>query len=178
VDAIPALWQIDPARSFVEFSTNHMLVSTVTGRLGSVSGTLRFDPPGAAGSAVEATVQIAALNTRQPARDAFLRSAEFLDVERYPAARFESTRVQHFGGEKYLVAGRMTVKDVTREVSLYVRVAGPPSLTPQARRLAFDARTSIKRSAFDLRWSPALEAGGFVVSDEIKVSIHAEAIRA
>lgn len=173
VDPAPLTWQIDPARSYVEFAVKHMLVSTVTGRFGAVTGTIAR---GGATSYVDARVALAGTTTGMAARDDYILSPAMFDAVHYPAAHFRSRRVQSVDEARLVVVGDLTLLDVTTEVTLYVRQAAPLPRSPE-ERIAFDARTTLSRRGLGLRWNQALETGGFVVGDEVKLRIHVEALR-
>ena len=169
-------WQIDTAHTTAEFTVRHMMISNVKGSLGKVSGTVKFDPAKWEDTAVDATIDITAVNTREEGRDKHLRSADFFDVEKYPKAHFVSKRVVRSGGKLQLI-GDLTMKDVTKEVTLDV----DPPLAPQkdARgRLhsGASATTTLNRKDFHINYSALLDGGGVVVSDDVKVAIDIEMV--
>ena len=176
----PATWQIDPAHSLVEFSVRHMMVSTVKGRFTDVKGSIAFDPADLSRSSVEVAVGAASITTGDDQRDAHLRSADFLDVERFPTLTFTSTRVEPVGAsaQRARIFGQLTLHGVTREVVLEAELNGSGQ-TPYGTTVAgFTAHTTINRKDFDLTWNVALETGGWLVSDTIKINLEVEAVAA
>lgn len=113
-------WTIDPAHTLVEFAVKHMMISTVKGRFGEVSGTIVLDEGDLSRSRVEVAIPTASIDTRQPQRDEHLRSADFFDVEAHPEIQFRSRRVEAQGGGRLRVVGDLTIRGVTREVALEV----------------------------------------------------------
>jgi polyisoprenoid-binding protein YceI len=169
-------WQIDPSHSLVEFSVRHMMVTTVKGRFADLAGTLQFDPAHMADASVEVEIAAASISTNDGGRDAHLRSPDFLNAEAFPTLRFVSTRVEPLGGDRARVYGDLTIRGVTREVVLEAEFNGSGQ-TPFGTTVAgFTAHTSFNRTDFDLNWNVALETGGWLVSDTIKVSLEIEAV--
>jgi polyisoprenoid-binding protein YceI len=182
-DAAPttlATWTIDPYHNFAQFTVKHMMIATVTGRLGPISGTLHFDPNVLTTGSVEATIDLAALSTGVDMRDNDLRSPNFFDVEHYPTISFRSTRVEHVEDDQYHVQGDLTIHGVTRPVTLdvtYEGVASPDPFGVGSQRAGFSAETTLSRKEFGMTYSPVLETGGVAVGDRVKVAIHFEAAR-
>lgn len=169
-------WQIDPTHSHVEFAVRHLMISTVKGRFGDVSGTLQVNAADPAKSVVDVTIKAASIDTREPQRDTHLRSADFFDVERFPTLRFKSTRVSG-EAEDLKVTGDLTIRDVTREVTLTVTPEGQGKDPWGGERAGYSAKGKINRTEFGLTWNQVLEAGGVVVGDEIKISIDVEVVK-
>ena len=171
-------WQIDPAHSHVEFAVRHLMISTVKGAFGDVRGTVWLDESDVRTVLVDITIQVASIDTRQGERDAHLRSADFFDAARFPTITFCSRTVEgsHQGSEFRLV-GDLTIRDVTREVVLEVLSEGRLTDPWGAERAGFSAQGKIDRTDFGLTWNQALEAGGVVVSNEVKISIEVELLR-
>jgi polyisoprenoid-binding protein YceI len=169
-------WRIDPTHSHVEFAVRHLMISTVKGRFGEVSGTLQVDAIDPTQSVIDMTINVASIDTREPQRDAHLRSADFFDVDRFPTLRFRSTRVSG-SGDELQVTGDLTIRDITREVTLIVTPEGNVTDPWGGVRAGYSATTKINRNDFGLTWNVALEAGGFVVGDEIKISIDVELVK-
>jgi polyisoprenoid-binding protein YceI len=172
----PGTWQIDPAHSLVEFAVRHLMISTVKGRFGDVAGTIQIDGNDPAKSVVDVTINVASIDTREPQRDTHLRSADFFDVDRFPTLRFRSTRVSGGPGQ-LLVTGDLTIRDVTREVTLTVTPEGQGKDPWGGERAGYSAKGKINRSDFGLTWNQVLEAGGVVVGEEIKISIDVEFVK-
>lgn len=174
-----AKWTIDPAHSQANFSARHMMVSTVRGSFRKIEGTLDFDPANPASGSVEAVIDVASMDsTGVEQRDEHVLSPDFLDVEKYPTITFKSTRVEpNRDNTEAKVYGDLTIKDVTREVTLDVEFHGAGT-TPYGQNIVgFEASTKIDRENFGLTWNVALETGGWLVGKDIKISIDAEFIK-
>lgn len=171
-----SLWAIDPAHSNVEFAVKHLMIATVKGRFAEVSGTLHLDEAQPEQSVVDVRIGAASIDTRQPDRDAHLRSADFFDVENHPAITFKSTRVTRVGDE-YRVDGDLTIHGATRPVSLRVNEEGRTRDPWGNERVGFSATTKINRKEFGLTWNQVLETGGIAVADEVKISIDLELVK-
>ena len=170
-------WAIDPGHTLVEFSGRHMMVTTVKGRFKDVRGTLVIDEADPSRSSVEVEIGAASLDTGNEQRDTHLKSPDFLEVEQYPTITFKSTRVEPQGDERARVVGELTVRGVTREVTLDAELTGYGK-NPWGKEVAgFEARTTLNRKDFGLTWNVALEAGGFLVSDILKVELHVQAVK-
>ena len=171
-------YQIDSAHSAAHFSVRHMMISNVRGDFTKVSGTLLLDAGNPANSSVTALIDAASLNTREPQRDTHLKSADFFDVEKYPELSFHSKSVAVAGDGELRVKGDLTIHGVTREVTLDVEGPTPETKDPWGnQRIGATATTKINRKDFGLGWNVALEAGGVLVGEDIKISIDLEAIR-
>jgi polyisoprenoid-binding protein YceI len=169
-------WKLDPAHSMVEFSAKHLMITTVKGRIADVEGTIYMDEKDLKNSSVEATLKAASLDTRTDQRDQHLRSADFLEVEKYPEIKFRSTQIQ---GDKqsFKLTGDLTIRDVTRPITLDVEFEGGTKDPWGGDRVGFSASGKIDRRNFGLTWNQALEAGGVVVGNDIKISIEVQAIK-
>lgn len=170
-------WQFDPPHTLVEFSAKHMMITTVKGHFKSVRGTLVYDEADPSRSSVEAEIDAASLYTGTQMRDDDLRSHRFLEVERYPTITFRSTRVEMLSSDHALVVGDLTIHGVTREVVLATELTGRGKNPEGKEVVAFEASTSINRKDFGLHWNIALETGGFLVGDIIKIEIVVEGIK-
>ncbi|MHB1526293.1 MAG: YceI family protein [Candidatus Dormibacteria bacterium] len=167
-------WNLDTVHSAVEFSVRHMMVSTVKGNFREFAVELDIDPADLTHSSAKAVIKAASVDTREPARNGHLASADFFDAEKYPEITYQSRSVKALGGDQYQIEGDLTVKDVTRPVALGVTFLGVQT-SPQGVKVAgFEAATKISRKDFGLTWNMALEAGGVVIGDEIKISIDVE----
>jgi len=170
-------WKLDPAHTFVEFSGKHMMVSTVKGRFSGVDATITLDENDILNSSVTATIDAATLESGVEFRDNHLRSADFLDVEKYPNITFQSRRIESRGGNDYVIVGDLTIRDVTKEVALETEIS-KPAISPYGQTvIGFEAKTKINRKDWGLNWNVALEAGGMLVSGVIKIEITGEAIK-
>lgn len=164
-------WNLDPSHADVQFSAKHMMVTTVRGKFGGVAGTLTLDEEHPERSGGTITVDAASVNSGFEARDNHLRSADFFDVERYPSITFVATGVAHVAGTDYRVTGDLTIRDVTRPVTLDVEFLGTYQGFGPARRAGFHARTKILREDWGLTWNMALESGAWLVGKEITLEI-------
>lgn len=168
-------WAIDPAHSVVELAVKHMMFSTVKGQFPNVAGTITLDESNLANSSVSAQIDAASITTRESNRDAHLRSADFLDVENFPSITFESTGVVPRGHNSFIIVGNLTLRGVTQEVTLEAELAGKGTDPWGGQRAGFTASTSISRKEFGLTWNQGLEAGGVLVSDQVKISLEIQA---
>ena len=173
----PITYEIDPTHSSVHFSVRHLMVSNVRGEFSKLSGTVQFDPEKPENSTVEAAIDVASINTRDPQRDTHLKSADFLDVEKFPTMTFRSKKIEvNSGGGK--VTGDLTIHGVTREITLDVEGPTPEIKDPWGKqRIGASATAKLSRKDFGMTWNAALEAGGVVVGDEVKITIDVEAVR-
>lgn len=170
----PGTYTIDASHSNIEFAVRHMMISTVKGRFGDAQGTVVIPENGQ--PTVDLTIQTASIDTRAEQRDQHLRSPDFFDVETYPVMRFVSTRVERTG-EGYTLIGDLTIKDVTRPVTLNVTEEGAGVDPWGNQKAAFSATGKINRGDFGLSWNAALETGGVLVSDEVKLFIDAQLLK-
>lgn len=171
----PGTYPLDPSHTAVNFTARHLMVTKVRGRFPVRSGTLVVaeDP---ARSSVEVEIDVAALHTGDDGRDTHLRSADFFDVERFPTATFRSNGVVDDGRGEYLVTGDLTLRDVTRPVTLRVEYLGVEQDPWGSSRIGFSASTEVNRKDWGLGWNVALETGGVLVGDKVTLSIDAQAI--
>ena len=169
-------WKIDPAHTSVEFSVKHMMITTVKGRFTDVTGTVATDESKPAGSRVDVTIATASIDTREPQRDTHLKSADFFEVDKFPAITFRSTRIEGDAGE-FKLTGDLTIHGVTRPITLDVTYEGRGKDPWGGERIGYAATGKIKRSDFGLMWNAALETGGFLVGDEVKISLDIELVR-
>ena len=170
-------WTIDPSHSLVEFSVRHMMVSTVKGRFTSITGSIDAHAADHTLSSATITIDPASITTADPNRDAHLRSADFLDVEQFPTITFVSKRIEGHKDEFKLV-GDLTLHGVTHEVTLDVSFNGEGT-NPYGKTVAgFSAQAKLNRKDWGLNWNVALEAGGVLVSDTLKVEIELQAVKA
>lgn len=171
-------WNFDPAHSRVGFAVRHMLISKVRGSFTRWSGAVDLDESNLEQSSVRVTLEAASIDTAEPKRDQHLASPDFFDVESYPSITFESNRVNDLGNGALEVVGNLTIKDITREVTLEVTETGRGTDPWGGQRIAFEARMAIDRRDFGLRWNQILEAGGMLVGDKVEIEIEAQAVRA
>jgi polyisoprenoid-binding protein YceI len=168
-------WIVDAAHSNVEFSIRHLMIATVKGRFADVQGTVTIDEEDPSQTEINVTIGAASIDTRMPQRDEHLRSADFFDVANHPTLTFKSRSVRR-EGETFKVVGDLTIRGVTRELVLDVVAQGRQADPWGAQRAGFEATGKIKRSDFGLTWNQALETGGVLVGDDVKISVDVELV--
>jgi polyisoprenoid-binding protein YceI len=172
-------WNIDPAHSVAEFKVKHMMISNVKGHFSRVSGSLTLDQSNLTNSRVESSIEAASIETRDAQRDAHLKSADFFDVEKFPALTFKSTRVKVEREGELSVEGDLTIRGVTRQVVFSVEGPTPPAKDPWGNtRIAVSATTKINRKDFGLTWNAALETGGVLVGEEVTITLDLQFVKA
>jgi polyisoprenoid-binding protein YceI len=171
-----ATWQIDPSHTTVGFAVKHMVVTTVKGHFGKVSGSIELDEADPTNSTIRAEIEAASIDTRWPDRDAHLRSADFLDAERHPTLTFRGTKVERAGG-RFKVYGDLTIRGISRPVTLKAEFNGIGHDPWGGTRAGFSAEGKLDRKLWNMTWNGALEAGGLLVGDEVKLSLDVEAIK-
>ena len=170
-------WNLDPAHATVGFAVKHLMISTVRGHFNDISGTVVVDEANLAGAKIEVTIAAASIDTRVEQRDAHLRSPDFFDAERFSTITFRSTRLERGGAADFRLIGELTIRGVTREVALDVTDEGRGTDPWGGTRAAFSLRGKINRADFGLTWNQALEAGGVLVSDEVKIEAEVQFVR-
>src|SRR5713101_6970696 len=170
-------WTIDPTHSIAEFAVKHLVITTVKGRFRDLEGTLHIDEVQPENSSVEATIDVASIDTNVPDRDAHLRSDDFFNAEKFPKIIFRSTRIERVNDANYKVHGDLTIRDVTREVVLDTEFEGQIDDPRANRRAGLTAATQISRKEFGVKWNQLIEAGGAMVGDNVKITLHIEAVR-
>jgi len=173
-----ATWNIDTGHSAIHFGVRHMMFTKVRGRFTRWTGALRFDPSDLPSSGIEVTIDAGSIDTGDAQRDGHLKSADFLDAEKFPALTFRSTNVQDLGEGKLRVSGDLTIQGVTRPVVLDTEYAGRVKDPWGNDRAGFSARTAIDRTDFGLRWNQALETGGLLVGNKVEIELEVEAVAA
>jgi len=170
-------WDFDLVHSSINFWVRHLMVSKVHGRFTKWTGKLEVDDKNPANSRVEVQIDAASIDTQEAPRDAHLRSADFLEVEKYPYITFKSTSIEPVSKDRYKAKGDLTIRGVTRPVELDVEYAGRVKDPWGGERLGFSARTSLNRKEFGLVWNVMLEAGGITVGDNVEIEIEIEAVK-
>ena len=177
--AATTTWNVDPVHSVAEFKVKHMMISNVKGQFTTVKGVLILDENDLANSRVEASIEAASINTRDAQRDAHLKSADFFDVEKFPILSFKSTRISRVTDGELAVAGELVIHGITRSVLFTVDGPTPPAKDPWGNvRLGLSATTKINRKNFGLEWNSALETGGFLLGDDLKLELEVSLIKA
>ena len=171
-------WTLDPQHTDVGFSAKHMMVATVKGRFTIVEAEIDIDEERPEASRVRAQVTAGSLTTGNEERDAHLRSADFLDVERFPHLTFESSRVRQTGDDELELTGNLTIRDITQPIVLKGEFTGPVSSPWGDRRAGFSLTGEFDREEFGLTWNMALEAGGVLVGRKVKLHVEAEIVSA
>jgi polyisoprenoid-binding protein YceI len=170
-------WKLDPSHTTIEFTAKHMMITTVKGRFVDVQGTIVADEQNFTESEVTATMKAASIDTRSEQRDTHLRSADFLDVEHYPEVTFKSTRIEGTK-EKFKLIGDLTIRGTTRPITLDVTFEGSGKDPWGGTRASFSAHGKFDRRDYGLTWNVALETGGILVSNDVKINIEAQAVLA
>jgi polyisoprenoid-binding protein YceI len=172
-------WNLDPAHSSAEFKVKHMMISHVKGIFSGLKGSLTENLKDPALSRVEVTVDIATINTGDAQRDAHLKSADFFHHEQHPTMTFKSTKVEKRGDDSFSVTGNLKIREVSKQVILDVDGPTAPAKDPWGNtRIGLSATTKINRKDFCLIWNTALETGGFLVGEEVQITIEAQFVKA
>lgn len=173
----PNEWNIDQGHSTAGFSVTHLMVSTVPGSFGKVSGKITYDGKNVSSIAADVTIDATSINTNNERRDTHLRSADFFEVTKHPTITFKSKRVVPGAAGKFKLVGDLTMRGVTKEVTL--DVDGPSQQVNAGRNFVIgaNATTTISRSEWGLTWNRAIEAGGVTVSDVVKITLGIEATK-
>lgn len=170
-------WVVDTAHTVSGFTVKHMMIANVTGVFEVTKGTIEYKPGEPGSVKADITIETKSVNTRITRRDDDLRSDYFFSAEKFPTLVFRSKRVQNVRADGFDLVGDLTIRDVTREVVLKVDGPTAPIRDPQGnRRVGANASTTINRKDFGITWHRAIEAGGVVVGDEVKINIDVEAI--
>jgi len=170
-------YMIDPDHSAVIFKVKHLAISTVTGRFDLFEGSYKFDTDNIANSIVDTKIVASSINTNEKDRDDHLKSNDFLDVEKYPDITFKSKEIKKVDGSDFQIVGDLTIHGVTKEVTLDAVYEGFAKDPRGNERTAFVANGKINRKDFGMTWNKALELGGFVVGDEVRITLEVEGIR-
>jgi polyisoprenoid-binding protein YceI len=172
-----ATYNIDTTHSEIGFTARHMMFAKVHGQFKTWGAELSYDAGNPASSSVLVQVDTASIDTREDKRDAHLRSADFFDAEQFPKMTFRSRRVEAAGKNKYKLIGDLTIRDVTRPVTLDVEQTGAGKDPWGNDRLGFSASAAISRAEWGLKWNQALEAGGVLVSDKIEINVEVQVVQ-
>lgn len=167
-------WAIDASHSQVNFSIRHLMISNVRGKFGTFNGTVDFHEANPASSTVDVTIDVTSITTGDEKRDGHLKSADFFDVEKYPAMKFVHTTVEVTGANTAKLHGNLTIKDVTHPVILDVEYHGQQKTPWGTTSAGFSASTTIDRKDWGLNYNAALETGGVLVGEKVKIEIDAE----
>ncbi|GAA3002006.1 YceI family protein [Streptomyces drozdowiczii] len=176
--ALTGDYTIDPAHSSIGFTVRHAMVTNVRGSFAEHEGSLKLDGSDPANSTASIDVKIASVDTGIKDRDGHLVSGDFFDAEKFPLMTFRSTSAEQLGGDKYRVTGDLTIKDVTRPLSIDLEFNGSAKDVYGNERVGFEGGAEILRSDWGLTWNAALETGGVMVSDKVKLNFDISAIKA
>lgn len=171
-----ATYDVDKSHTHIGFSVRHMVVSNTKGNFGDFEGTIEFDQDAPENIRANATISVTSVDTGNEKRDNHLRSDDFFDVEKFPAMTFETTRVEGTLPDVTLI-GNLTIKDVTKEVSIPVEFMGPIKDPWGNVRIGFSGSTKINRQDFGIAFNTVMESGGLVVGDEVKINLEVEAVK-
>jgi polyisoprenoid-binding protein YceI len=174
-------WSIDATHSTIEFAVKHMMLTTVRGRVAGVRGTIEIDAQNPAASSAEVELDTASLDTGAEQRDVHLRSPDFFDVEQFPTITFRTRRIDGAKAEEgtsFRVVGDLTIRGVTREIALAATYEGQGRDPWGGDRVSFSATGTFDRRDFGLTWNAALETGGVLVSNDVKLRLDVQAVRA
>jgi polyisoprenoid-binding protein YceI len=175
--ATTTTYNIDKAHSEVTFQVRHLLTK-VRGRFSDFAGTIQYDEARPENSLVELTIQATSIDTNEKDRDTHLRSADFFEVEKFQTLTFHSRSIARKGANQFALTGDLTIHGVTRQVSFDVEFLGKAKDPWGNERIAFEAETTVNRKDYGLHWNAALETGGFLVGDDVKISLSIQAVPA
>ena len=168
---------LDPAHTRVGFSARHAMVTKVRGAFNDVSGTANVDGRNPGASNVQVTINVASFDTRNEGRDGHVKSADFLDAENYPTITFASTSVVQTGDDEVEITGDLTIKDVTRSLTIPFTFEGEATDPFGNHRIGFEGGVAISRADYGITWNAALETGGVLVSDQVNLEFEVSAIK-
>jgi len=170
-------YDIDPAHSRLGFVARHAMVAKVRGEFHGATGSLHLDAQDPSRSTAEITIDVAGISTNEPQRDGHLRGPDFFDAEKYPTITFRSTAAEQVSDDTYRMTGDLTVRDQTHPVTIDLEYTGSAKDPFGNLRVGFEGRGEVNRKDWGLTWNAALETGGFLVSDKIKLELDISAIR-
>jgi polyisoprenoid-binding protein YceI len=176
--AFGANWNIDKSHSDVGFSVSYMSVSNTKGQFGDYSGSIVWDAKDVSKSKFDVTIQVASINTRDEKRDEHLRGEDFFEVAKFPTIRFVSTKVVATGKNAYAVTGQLTMKGVTKTVTIPFKTTSEVKDPWGNTKMGFEGSFALNRKDYGVSWSKLLDNGGAVVGDEVKISLDVTAIQA
>ncbi len=172
-------WNVDPVHSTAEFRVKHMMISNVRGQFTGITGKLTYDPSDATRSHVEASIDVATIDTRDPQRDTHLKSPDFFDAEKFPALTFTSSKVTRKSDGALAVSGPLTIHGISKDVEFEVEGPTPPVKDPWGNtRIGIVAKTKIDRRDYGLTFNAALETGGVLVGEDVHITLELEFVQA
>lgn len=170
-------WSIDASHSHVEFAVRHMMVATAKGTFNEVKGTVNYDGVTLADATIEVEIPVASIDSKNADRDNHLKSPDFFDAESHPNITFRSTRIVPKGGNEFDIVGDLTIRGTTKEITLAAESNGVLRDPWGMERAGFSATGKINRFDFGLHWNAALETGGLVVAQDVKLNLEVEIVR-
>lgn len=170
-------WVIDPTHSEVQFKVKHLVISTVTGAFKQFEGTIESETENFEGASVKFSADIASIDTNMEQRDQHLKSGDFFDAEKFPKLSFVSTSFTKTGSDTFKLVGDLTIKDVTKSVELKAEYGGDMVDFYGNHKTGFEIAGKINRSEFGLNWNAVTEAGGIVVSEEVKLILNIQVVK-
>ena len=171
------VWTIDPAHTVTGFTARHMMITNVTGVFENTAGTIDYTAGNPGATKADVTIEAKSINTRNARRDAHLKTDDFINVEKFPTITFKSKRIQNVRADGFDMVGDLTIRDVTKEVVLKVEGMAAPIKDPQGnRRVGANATTTINRKDYGVNYNRALEAGGVLIGDEVKINLEVQAV--
>lgn len=168
------VYTIDSVHSQIGFAAKHLMVSTVKGSFSDYTGTIQFDVADPLVISAEATIQVGSINTQNEKRDGHLKSPDFFDAANFPTITFKSTSVTK-SGDNYTITGDLTMHGVTKSISIPCTIAGPIKGMQGDDVIGLSGQMTINRQDFGVSWNKALDAGGYVVSDDVTITVDIEA---
>jgi polyisoprenoid-binding protein YceI len=172
-------WNIDPSHSLAEFKIRHMMISYVKGACSGITGRLNLDETDYTRSTIEVSIPAASIRTADEKLDAHLKNEDFFDVEKFPTWTFRSTQISSAGGRDYAVTGDLTIRGVTKSVTLKVDDVSEPATDPWGnQRIGLSGSTKVNRKDFGITWNAALDSGGVLVGDEVTITLEVQFIKA
>jgi len=175
--AYAASYTVDPAHTQIIFKVKHLAFSTVSGNFVDFEGEFDFDPDNIVASKASATIKAKSINTSNEKRDDHLRGDDFFGVEKHPELTFLSKEIKNVKGNSFIVVGDLTINGVTKSIELDAEYSGAATDPWGNEKVAFTAESKIDRKDFGLTWNKAIEAGGFVVGDEVKIVLEVQGIK-
>lgn len=169
-------WNIDPTHSEIQFKVKHLVISTVTGNFKSFYGSLETEGDSFEGASVSFEADIESITTNNEDRDAHLKSDDFFNAEEYPKLKFESTSFKNTGGDNYTLTGNLTIRDITKEITLDVEHGGTVEDPYGQTKAGFEISGKVDRKEFGLKWSAVTEAGSVVVADQVKLHLNVQVV--
>lgn len=167
-------WQLDTSHSRIGFAVKHMMVSTVRGEFKSYTGTLNLDEADLTRSTITGSIDVASIDTRDEQRDAHLLGADFFDAENHPTITFRSTRIEAKGDDAFTIYGDLTIRGITREIAIDAEYAGKHQNPWGSTVTGFSGTATLNRKDFGLAWNVALETGGILVGEKVKLELEVE----